>query len=317
MTASQGPHADLDKTRARRSAIVLMVAAATLWSTGGLGVKLVNAPALTIAGFRSLFASLMLLVYLGFRSARLGKSPVRYLVSPWSWLGAGSYALMVVCFVLSAKLTSAANAILIQYTGPIYVALLSWPLLKERLRRWDVFAIVGCVVGMAVFFWSDLEGRALHGNAIAVLSSLGFGTLPVLLKLQGRRDETRGETTASPLAPLVTIVLGNLLAVLVSLRSMWGAPPGSAFELLVLFLLGTVQIGLPYILYGIAVPRLRAVESSLIAAIEPALSPLWVLFATGERPGVAVVLGGALIIGSVSLPVMAARLAGSAEKRAP
>lgn len=296
--------------RERRVAVVLMVAAAVLWSAGGLGVKLVHASALSIAGYRSLFAIPVMLVDTLLRSRRAGVDPRACLRSPRVWGGAVSYAVMVVTFVVAAKLTTAANAILIQYTGPIYVALLSWPVLKERLRGWDWFAIVGCVVGMAIFFWTEIDPRGKVGNLVALLSSFGFGALPILLRLEERELVAQGKSGLAQVAPIAAMTLGNGLSVLVGAREMVTHPPDSAVGFLVVALLGTFQIGVPYILYGIAVRRLRAVESSLIATVEPVINPLWVFLVTGEHPTVSAAIGGAFIVGSVLTQTVGSRRKG-------
>jgi drug/metabolite transporter (DMT)-like permease len=284
-----------------------MVMAAVLWSAGGLGVKLVHASSLSIAGYRSLFAIPVMLVDTVLRARRAAVDPRECLRSPRVWGGAVSYALMVVTFVVAAKLTTAANAILIQYTGPIYVALLSWPVLKERLRAWDWFAIVGCVVGMAIFFWTEIDPRGKMGNLVAVLSSFGFGGLPILLRLEERVLVARGRSALAGVAPITAMTLGNGLAVLVGAREMVAHPPDSWVGFLVVALLGTFQIGVPYILYGIAVRRLRAVESSLIATVEPVISPLWVFLVVGEHPTLSAGIGGAFIVGSVLLQTVGTR----------
>ena len=113
---------------------LLVVAAATLWSTGGVGVKVAVAEPLVIAGLRSAFALAFMAVVLavGLRRSGAGAGVVTTLLRrPLVWAAAASYALMVVCFVLAARRTTAANAIFIQYTGPVYVALLGGPLARR------------------------------------------------------------------------------------------------------------------------------------------------------------------------------------------
>lgn len=277
---------------------MLVIAAAALWSTGGVGVKVADAEPLVIAGLRSAFA---LLFMLGVIAVRLrGRFGVvgALLKRPLVWAAAASYALMVVTFVLSARRTTAANAIFIQYTGPVYVALLAGPLLGEKPSRRDLYAIVFCVLGMALTFGGELGGGRAAGNALAILSSFGFAGLPLLLRV----DQKRIDAKLAADAPLVAMSLGNALAAAVALPAMVQHPPSGPAEgrtLLVLVLLGTFQIGLPYVLYGIAVRRLRALDSSLLATIEPVLSPIWVLLATGERPSVMAAAGGATIVAAV------------------
>ncbi len=288
----------------RRTAIALVLVAAVLWSGGGVGVKLLDGtPALTIAGLRSLFAALPMLIALLARTRSSGENPLPLLRSPRVWGAATSYAVMVVSFVVAAKMTTAANAILLQYTAPIYVALLSWPLLKERVRPRDWLAVGGTVVGMAVFFLDDLSLSGKVGNLVAILSSFGFAGLPLLLRLEDRATLARGKRPG-PHGPLLAITLGNAIAALVCLPGVLASPPASTKAWLVILLLGTCQIALPYLLYGMAIRVLDALESSLIASIEPILSPIWVVLATGEKPGRAALVGGAMIVAAVLLQTL-------------
>lgn len=274
---------------------LLVLAAAALWSTGGVGVKVANAEPLVIAGLRSAFAFVFMAIVLVITMRRRGDSAralVDLLKRPLVWAAAASYALMVVMFCLSARRTTAANAIFIQYTAPVYVALLSTKLLGEKPSRGDFAAVFASLVGMALTFGGELGGGRMEGNVLAVLSSFGFAGLPLLLRIEERRR-------AAALAPLVAMSLGNLIAAVVALPSCILHPPADQRTWLVLLALGTIQIGLPYVLYGMAVRRLRALESSLLAMIEPVLSPIWVLLATGEKPSVMAAVGGAVIVASV------------------
>lgn len=286
--------------------MLLVIAAAALWSTGGVGVKIAEAEPLVVAGLRSAFALLFMLGVIALRLRGRFAVVGALLKRPLVWAAAASYALMVVTFVLSARRTTAANAIFIQYTGPVYVALLSGPLLGEKPSRRDLYAIVFCVLGMALTFGGELGGGRAAGNALAILSSFGFAGLPLLLRV----DQQRIDAKLAADAPLVAMSLGNALAAAVALPAMLQHPPSGpaqARTLLVLLLLGTFQIGLPYVLYGIAVRRLRALDSSLLATIEPVLSPVWVLFATGERPSVMAAAGGATIVFAVVVQTLGKR----------
>lgn len=280
---------------------LLVLAAAVLWSTGGVGVKIANAEPLVIAGLRSAFALAFMTIVLVVTMRRRGDSArvlVRLLRRPLVWAAAASYALMVVMFCLSARRTTAANAIFIQYTGPVYVALLSAKLLGEKPSAGDFGAVFASLAGMALTFGGELGGGRMEGNVLAVLSSFGFAGLPLLLRIEEQRR-------AEPLAPLVSMTLGNAIAALIALPSCVLHPPADQRTWLVLVALGTLQIGLPYVLYGMAIRRLRALESSLLAMIEPVLSPIWVLFATGERPSMMAAIGGAVIVASVMLRTLA------------
>jgi DME family drug/metabolite transporter len=290
------------KSDDRRTGALLVVAAATLWSMGGVGVKVADAQPLVIAGLRAAFA-LSFMAIVGVLQG-LRASDVRALVRrPLVWAAAVSYATMVVCFVLAAKRTTAANAIFIQYVGPVYVAILGGPLLGERASRRDLFAVAMCIAGMGLAFGGELGGGRAIGNVLAIVSSFGFAGLPLMLRL----DQPKLEGPLAGKAPLFAMVLGNAIATVVALPAIVRTPPHDTRTVLVLFGLGTLQIGLPYVLYGVAVRRLRALESSLLATIEPVLSPVWVVFATGERPSPMAIAGGGLIVFAVAAQALGRR----------
>jgi drug/metabolite transporter (DMT)-like permease len=310
------PHAPMSSER--RTGALLVVAAATLWSTGGVGVKVAVAEPMVIAGLRSVFALVFTCVVLAFGLRRGGADVVWALLRrPLVWGAAASYALMVLSFVVATRLTTAANAVFIQYTAPVYVAVLGGPLLGERITKRDLGAVAACVVGMGLAFGGELGGGRAAGNALAVLSSFGFAGLPLLLRLDQRRllaktgDDRRDEeaTRIAGHAPLLTISLGNAIAALVALPAIVAHPiagESAAATWVVLVALGFFQIGLPYVLYSVAVRRLRALESSLLATIEPVLSPVWVVLATGEVPSALALAGGAIIVVAVAAQGIAA-----------
>ncbi len=289
----------------RHTLFVLL--AAVLWSTGGLGVKSVDVAPLALAGWRSAFAVPVLVVALAFQ---LRHHDMRALVSsmlrrPLVWGAAASYAVMVVSFVVAAKLTTAANAILLQYSGPIYVALLSWPLLHERVRRSDVVATVGCFIGMVLFFIDRVSAAGRIGDLVAILSSFGFAGVPLLMRLEHARAPS---STAPPSAgPLAAMVLGNLIACAVCAPSMMTVTRVPLAGWATIAFLGVFQIGVAYVLYAAAVNALPALRSTLIATIEPILNPLWVAIVRGERPTRWAAVGGAVILASVTLQALASR----------
>jgi DME family drug/metabolite transporter len=223
------------------------------------------------------------------------------------WAAAASYAVMVIAFVVATKKTTAANAIFIQYTSPVYVALLAWPLLRERVTWRDMVACAGVLLGMTLFFADGLSSAARLGNMVAVVSSFGAAGLPLSLRADQRRLVASDAPRAALVSPALAIVLGDLLAVLVCLPAMIDAPPVGAKAWALLAVLGVGQIGLPYVLYALAIPRLTALEGSLLPTLEPILNPVWVALGTGEIPGPLAVAGGACVLGSVLFQALAAR----------
>lgn len=257
----------------------MLLAAAIMWSLGGVLIKLVAWHPVAIAGTRSLIGAILIGMVL--------RKQLRF---SWSWIEIGAalaYAGTVVSFVIANKLTSAANAILLQYTAPLYVILFSPLFLSEKAHWRDWLTLCIMLGGMLLFFMDELTTDGYMGNSIALLSGLCFAWLTLLLRRQ--KDGSA----------LPSLFLGNLLAGVIGLPFMFSAPPADAMSWLGLLLLGVVQLGLPYILYALALRHIRAIEGILIPMVEPILNPVWVFLIIGEQPTSHAIIGGAIIIGAV------------------
>ncbi|MBX7221181.1 MAG: DMT family transporter [Blastocatellia bacterium] len=287
----------------RARGIVCVLLAAMLWSGGGLGIKLVQSEALAISGYRSFFALPLLFWWLAVSSQGKPGAVTANLKRPFLWAAAGCYAVTVVCFVIATKLTTAANTILLQSTAPIYVALLSWPFLRERVRTYDWLAIAGCLLGMTFFFRDKLTAAGLTGNCVALLAGLCFAGLPISLRLdQLQMQKQEAPAGYSPhLSAVFAVTIGNLLAVVPGLPAMVTQPPQTGIGWVVLILLGTVQIGVAYLFFTAGVGKLQAIETSLLTLLEPILNPLWVALFVHELPSRSAIIGGGMILGSMAV----------------
>lgn len=282
------------------------ILAAALWSAAGIGIKLLPLPGPTIAGYRALFSLPVFITALLLRGPLL-RSARFYAVAlrqPLVYLAGLSYALCVTLFVLANKNTSAANAILFQYSAPIYVALLSGPLLGERVRGADWLAVLACLSGIALCVSGELSAAGWLGNGLSLLSGVGFGLLPLIWRRM-QKGEGLGPDGKPDLSrlhyPGLSLVLGNLLTALICSPWMLTSAPQTAVQWSALLGLGLFQIGVPYLCYAAAVRRLTAVESLLAATLEPILNPVWVALWAHEVPGRMTLLGGAVILSSVVL----------------
>jgi drug/metabolite transporter (DMT)-like permease len=180
-------------------------------------------------------------------------------------------------------MTSAANAILLQYTAPLWVALFGVWYLHERPQRIDYITMALIALGMLLFFGDKLTGDALLGNILAVLSGITMAWMTLFLRKQ--KDGS----------PFETMLLGNILAALVGLPFLLVATP-TAQDVGILLFLGIFQLGIPFIMYGYAIARLPALEVVLISTLEPILNPIWVFLFNGELPGPLALVGGAIVI---------------------
>ncbi len=262
----------------RGSAILAVAVCALLWSTGGLFVKLITWNPFAIAGVRSLIGGLVILVFL------------RRPHFTWSFAqvaGAVCYAGCMILFVTANKLTTAANAILLQYTAPVYAAVLGWIFLREKAhaRDWVTMAVV--IGGMVLFFMDSLSLGGMEGNLLAILSGVLFAGAMVSFRAQKNGSS------------LESILLSHGITLVVSIPFLWqGAPTLAGWGALAF--LGIFQIGLSSLLLTYGVKHVTAVQTLLTAVLEPLFNPVWVFLVLGERPGPRALLGGAVILVAVT-----------------
>src|SRR5437773_9370840 len=268
---------------ARRHGILLIAAAALLWSTGGIGIKAVAEPPLKVTFYRSLFAAIALMLFLP-RQAWMTKR--------WSsnaaFIGSIiSYAACLTTFVVATKWTTAANAIFLQYAGAIWVLLLSPLVVHEPMRARDAVAIGIALGGMALFFVGRFESRGMAGNAMALLSSFFFAALILSL----RREHGAAQAA---------VTWGNVVCAAAMLpfvaRDLALTPRSFA----VLAFLGLFQIGVAYVLFVRGLAHVTATQASLTGMLEPVANPIWVFLFLGERPSVYAVAGGAVVLGAIA-----------------
>jgi len=270
---------DIRPGKPRLVAVFYLVAAAVLWSLGGVFIKEVEWNPMAIAGMRSAFASVLMWAVL--------RKP-RFTWSRDQVLCAAAYAVTVILFVIANKLTTAANAILLQYTAPIYVAVFGFLVLKEKTTRLDWITIIITVGGMTLFFADSLDARGLLGNILAVIDGMTFGAVILLM----RKLKDSGSMDA--------ILLGNIFTAAVGIPFMFQSYPPSSSTVLTLMLMGVVQLGLPYILFALAIKSVSALDAALIPVIEPVLNPIWVFLLIGEVPGKWAITGGVIVLAAVT-----------------
>ncbi len=280
---------------ARNKSVLFIFLAAVLWSTGGVFIKATLLDAFQTSFWRSLFASLAILMLI---------RPKKLLLDSTTLIASIAYMATLILFVLGTKLTTAANAILLQYTAPIYILVLAHFILDEKMMRIGVITVALCVVGMATFFLDKLSPEGVVGNLSALCSGIAFALMTVFL-----RKNKGGEPVSAILLGNVWIVASCGAIILVQHQTL------EAFRLtpqdaLMTGYLGMFQIAIPYILFVQAIKHIPALEASLLSMLEPILNPIWVMLFVGEFPSLNAVIGGSVIIGAVALQsIVAARQA--------
>ncbi|MFN4908336.1 MAG: DMT family transporter [Bacteroidota bacterium] len=263
------------------AAVAALGVCALLWSSGGLLIKLLPLSPLAIAGMRSAIAACVM--YLWVRR----KGPMNPVWTPAQFGSIISYMFTVVLFVWATKQTTAANAILLQYTAPVWVALFSAAITKERLKKLDVIVVLCVMLGMIVFFLDALTPGAMFGNVLAVASGIAFAGVALFMRAQ------KGTSTTE------SIILGNVLTAVVCIPFAGGLPDASMDWIAPLLVLGILQLGASYLLYSWALAHVTALEAVLITVLEPLLNPVWVGLALGEMPSTTALIGGCLVVAAV------------------
>ena len=266
-----------------------VIAAALLFSTGGAGIKVEAFSGLQVSALRSGMAAIALLLFLRGRlvwSRQIG-------------LAAIVYAATVTLFVLSTKLTTAANAIFLQATAPLYLLLLGPLILREHFRRRDLLYLAVLAVGMLGCFAgqppaSDTAPNPSLGNVLAVACSINWAVTLIALRYMERERSNPG-------LGLSAALLGNLFASVAAMPFAWPLPAASTGEWVTLVYLGVCQIGVALIFLTTAIRHLPALEVSLLLLIEPVLNPVWTWIVRGEHPGTWTIVGGGVIVAATAL----------------
>jgi drug/metabolite transporter (DMT)-like permease len=260
--------------------------AALLWSSSGLFIKVLPLGALQIACVRSLVAALTIATVVRLRGGHPFPRPNALALSC-----AVAYAGVLILFVAATKLTTAANAIFLQFSAPIYLVFLEPWVTGRALRGRDLAAVALCLTAMALFFVGRLGAGTLTGNLLGVASGLCLALFSLTLKLQ--RERRPG------VDPIGAIILGNLLvAVLCAPLALPGLRP-TLPQAGILLYLGVFQIGLAYLLFNAGMRHLTATAAVVTGTLEAVLNPVWVFLGIGERPSAWALLGGALILGTI------------------
>ncbi len=261
--------------------VLMMVATASLWSIGGLFIKVIDWNPFAIAGTRSVLASLVIMVFL--------RKPKLHLSFPQLAAAVANAATMLL-FVAANKTTTAANAILLQYMAPVFTAFIGAALLKEKTRIEHWVSTVFVVAGISIMFANKLDGGQLFGDIIALLSGVTFSLYLVFMRMQKEGSPLESNLLSQWIAAGVCLTVSLFLPM----------PQFTQESVAAILVLGIVQIGIPSILIAYAIKRISAVSANLIAVIEPVLNPIWVFIVLGEYPGINTIIGGAIILFAVT-----------------
>ncbi|HMN49604.1 MAG TPA: EamA family transporter [Ignavibacteriaceae bacterium] len=255
--------------------ILAVFVTAILWSSGGLLIKLISLNAMQLSFFRCLIAAIVFAII--FRKRLL-------VVNGFTFLNAGFYAAVLTTFVIATKTTTAANAIFLQSTAPIYVLIFEPIINKTKLEKINAITIAICFLGMIFFFLGELSPGHLIGNIVALFAGLCFAAFFLGMRKNGSEYQQS------------SIFYGNILVSLICIPFLFDMKPLSFNDLWMVTFLGVFQIALAYALFSYGLKRILAVEASIISMFEPVLNPVWVLIGYGEVPSFYAMIGGAITI---------------------
>ena len=273
----------MNSISAKQKAMLLMVVTAAMWSIGGIFIKLVSWNPLMIAGMRSMISAMVLGGYMVYK-----RIPFKFCkASMGAAIGLSCSAML---FVMANKLTAAANAVVLQYSAPVFILIITAFLLHKRLEKREIIAVALTLCGIVLFFFDQLSPGNVLGNILGILAGVFLAIMFVSMGEGGDDDSIRmsGILMAHLIAAVIGMPVGTVLT-----ESVTG------MEILYVVILGVFQLGIPYVLYAIASRDCPPLACSLIGMLEPLLNPVWVAIFVHEMPGTFAFIGGAVIIATV------------------
>lgn len=261
---------------------LLMIASALMWSTGGVLIKLLPWHPLVISSIRSMIAALVLVGVMRYTKAKLSFNRL-------ALLSGGFLGLSTSFFVVSNKMTTAANAIVIQSANPIFIMLIMMLIYKQRVRRFDLIVMALCMLGITLFFFDDLSPGNSVGNLLALGSAVSLASAYICTAKAPDQSSS-----------MTGVLIGHLITSLIGFPFLFtNTPEPQAKNILIMLLLGVFQLGIPYALFSVAIRRCPPLTCSIVGMIEPVASPVWVALAVGEIPGGLALFGGVLVIATL------------------
>ena len=276
----------LNKIPAHRKGLIYISFTAFLWSSSGLFIKVLNINAFQISFFRSAIAALTI-----FFVTILRKKKVKFEFDTVSNLSAFFYAGILILFVIATKMTTAANAIFLQFTAPIYLVILEPIFLKTKFESKNLITIIICIFGMVLFFFGRLELGNIYGNLLAICSGICFAMFSLLLKYKKIRKNSNNTIQSA--------IMGNVLVAVITFFLVFPSFSLSMSEALILIYMGVIQIGISYIIFNEGIKYVSATESMIIATLEAIFNPIWVFAGIGEAPSVYAIIGGLIIFSAI------------------
>ena len=260
-----------------------MLICATLWSIAGIFMKLLPWNGFAVASLRSLFAGITILTYMRI-------SGIKLVFTKKTVAGGILTGLVYICFTCANKLTTAANAIVLQFTSPVFIVIFTSIIYKTKIKKGDLITVLLTLAGIALFFFDDLKTGYIIGNIVAIAAGMFMAGMYMVVGVMD--DEMR----------FSTISIGQMFTFLAGLPFVIATKPVfNATTLSCIAVLGIFQLGISYILYCKASKYCPPLACCLLGVIEPLLNPVWVMIFDGEKPGIFALIGAVIVVATITL----------------
>lgn len=266
------------KQRMRGTIYVLI--SAVFFSLGGLLVKKIPWTSLSINSARSLLSFWVILAFMRMNGHR-------FRFNRTVFFGAVCNTIMGLLFVMATKMTSAANAIVLQFMEPIFVIFIMWIIFKKRPQKEAVLACAVAFCGMLCFFMDKLTMSGMIGNILAILSGLAYAFVFTIKRFPGGDMES-------------SLLVSHVLSFVIGLPSLCKEQDWSMSVLVFVLVLGVFQFGFSYVFLSKGLDHISPLAASLTSMIEPILNPILVAVFYGEMIGPISIVGAVLVIGAVT-----------------
>lgn len=265
----------------QKTGTVFVLLSAVTFSLAGILIKIIDWSPITINGVRSIFAAAVMLIYLKATRHRIRCNKT-------IMFAAVCNVVMNLTYVFATKITSAANAVVLQFTMPIFIIIFSVVFLKKKPQKAEIVTCITVFAGIVCFFFDGLTARGMLGNILAIIS----GATYAVVFMQKAVPNSDFESSA---------LFGQLMSIVISIPFWFFESSFTFTDIWATALLGTVQMGISYVLLSVGLTSVSPITASLTSTIEPILNPVIVAIFYHEHIGTLSFIGAAAVIGSVAV----------------
>lgn len=281
---TRGELTEMNKEQLNKSSLlgtIYVLLSAICFSTGGVLIKSIPWNSFSISLARSALSLIVIILY--------QKSQGRkFVFNKMVLFGAMCNCIMAVTFVMATKMTTAANAIVLQFTEPVFLILIVWLVYKQKPKKDAVLTCLLVLLGIVCFFFESLSAGGMAGNLLAILSGFSYAGVFLIKKFPGGDFES-------------SLIVSHVISILIGIPFFMKETVFTPTVWVYVVALGIIQFGLSYIFLSKGLDRVSPVTASLTSTIEPILNPVLVAIFCGETIGSLSIIGAVLVIGSATV----------------